>query len=80
MVFTEIGGPRRQNTLRGPQKGPHFGVTVLGRRWTSVDDNQRSPTRNIRNFRVICAIQWTFSDVLEGNWMVGRVGLEPTTN
>jgi hypothetical protein len=37
-----------------------------------VNVNQRSPTLNIRNLRVICAIQWTFSDVLERYWMVGR--------
>jgi len=28
----------------------------------------------------ICSSEWTLSDVPERPWMVGRVGIEPTTN
>ena len=33
-----------------------------------------------RVFPTISLMQWTSLDVLERYWMVGRVGIEPTTN
>jgi hypothetical protein len=38
------------------------------------------PPRDSKRFLAIIFPQWTFLDVLERPWMVGRVGIEPTTN
>ena len=69
-----------KNRYEAPKKAPNYGVAVLGSRQTSADANQRNSTWKICNLRVICSTESTFLDVLERHWMVGRVGIEPTTN
>jgi hypothetical protein len=36
--------------------------------------------QNFSAFPAISLMQWTSVDVSEHYWMVGRVGIEPTTN
>jgi hypothetical protein len=36
--------------------------------------------QDFSKFPAISMMQWTSVDVLERYWMVGRVGIEPTTN
>ena len=64
----------------GPKRWPSFGVAALGFPWMSLDQRGATFCLVFWHFSAIFLGFWTSLDVLERYWMVGRVGIEPTTN
>jgi len=73
-------GPRIRTFAKSPQKGPPSDGGCLR---TALDVSGYFDAifwQDFSAFPAISLMQWTSVDVLERYWMVGRVGIEPTTN
>jgi hypothetical protein len=73
-------GASHPQLRKEPPKRPHQTLAALERHWTSVDYLDAIFWQDFSVFPAISLMQWTSVDVLERYWMVGRVGIEPTTN
>ena len=72
--------PRIRSFAKSPQKGPRSDVGCLR---TALDISGFLDAifwQDFSAFPAISLMQWTSVDVVERYWMVGRVGIEPTTN
>ena len=73
-------GASHSQLCKEPPKRPPFDGGCLG---TALDVSGYLDAilwQDFSAFPAISLMQWTSLDVLERYWMVGRVGIEPTTN
>jgi hypothetical protein len=73
-------GASHPQLRKEPPKRPPSDVGCLG---TALDVSGYLDAifwQDFSAFPAISLMQWTSMDVLERYWMVGRVGIEPTTN
>jgi len=52
---------------------PHQGLATTERQWTSTDVENQILRRDSKRFIAIFSSEWTFLDIRERLWMVGRV-------
>jgi hypothetical protein len=74
-----IGGLAFETSRRAPKRPPPDGGCLR----TALDVSGYLDAifwQDFSAFPPISLLQWTSLDVLERYWMVGRVGIEPTTN
>ncbi len=72
--------PRIRSFAKSPQKGPRSDVGCLRTAQDVSGSLDAIFRQDFSAFPAISLMQWTSVDVLVRYWMVGRVGIEPTTN
>jgi hypothetical protein len=70
--YHRFGGLAFAASQRAPKKAPHLTVAALERHWMSVEYLDAIFWPDFSAFPAISLMQWTFLDVLERYWMVGR--------
>ncbi len=79
LIARSNGGTVTPTESGAPKNDPSTG-------WLPPDGNghrwirKANLGRHSKRFLAIFSPKWTLLDVLERLWMVGRVGIEPTTN